>query len=83
MRRPIVLVTILMAALTPAAQAQPYLFSYFKGNGEDGLHLAYSQDGLSWQALHDDQSFLTPQVGTKLMRDPCICQGPDGTFHMV
>ncbi len=83
MRRTIVLVTILMAALTPAAPAQPYLFSYFKGNGEDGLHLAYSHDGLTWQALHDDQSFLTPQVGTRLMRDPCICRGPDGTFHMV
>ena len=25
-----------------------YLFSYFKGNGEDGLHLAYSNDGLKW-----------------------------------
>ena len=26
------------------------LFSYFKGNGEDGLHLAYSRDGLQWKA---------------------------------
>ncbi len=83
MRRTIVLMTILMATLTSTTMAQPYLFSYFKGNGEDGLHLAYSHDGLTWQALRDDQSFLTPQVGTKLMRDPCICQGPDGTFHMV
>ena len=22
-----------------------YIFAYFKGNGEDGLHLAESQDG--------------------------------------
>ena len=60
-----------------------YLFSSFRGNGEDGLHLAYSHDGLKWTALNNDKSFLKPEVGTKLMRDPCICQGPDGVFHMV
>lgn len=60
-----------------------YLFSYFKGNGRDGLHLAYSRDGLRWRALNDDKSFLRPQVGGKLMRDPSICRGPDGVFHMV
>jgi beta-xylosidase len=60
-----------------------YLFSSFRGNGEDGLHLAYSHDGLKWTALKNDKSFLKPEVGTKLMRDPCICRGPDGTFHMV
>ncbi len=61
-----------------------YLFAYFKGNGEDGLHLAQSSDGYTWQALKNDSSFLTPTAGKdKLMRDPCIAQGPDGTFHMV
>jgi len=61
-----------------------YLFAYFKGNGEDGLHLAHSKDGYTWKALKHDSSFLTPAAGKdKLMRDPCIVQGPDGTFHMV
>src|ERR1044071_3775134 len=61
-----------------------YLFSYFKGNGEDGLHLAWSADGLKWQALKNDSSFLTPTAGKdKLMRDPCIIRGGDGLFHMV
>lgn len=61
-----------------------YLFSYFTGNGESGLHLAYSYDGLKWEALNDGNSLLTPMVGKdKLMRDPSICQGSDGTFHMV
>jgi hypothetical protein len=60
-----------------------YLFSSFRGNGEDGLHLAYSHDGLRWTALNGDKPFLTPHVGGKLMRDPCIIQGPDGLFHMV
>jgi len=26
---------------------------------------------------------VAPKVGGKLMRDPCICRGPDGIFHMV
>ncbi|HJS00943.1 MAG TPA: prolyl oligopeptidase family serine peptidase [Flavobacterium sp.] len=61
-----------------------YLFSYFKGNGEDGLHLAYSEDGYKWQSLKKDASFLTPEVGKdKLMRDPCIIKGGDGLYHMV
>ncbi len=61
-----------------------YLFSYFMNNGEDGLHLAYSNDGFKWEALKNNQSFLTPAVGgDKLMRDPCIIAGPDGKFHMV
>ena len=60
------------------------LFSYFKDNGEDGLHLAYSEDGLKWQSLKDDASFLVPNVGKdKLMRDPCIIKGGDGNYHMV
>jgi hypothetical protein len=63
---------------------EAYLFTYFKGNGEDGLHLAYSVDGLTWQALNGGKSFLKPVVGrNKLMRDPQIVAGPDGLFHMV
>ncbi len=66
------------------AQENVYLFSYFKGDSKDGLHLAYSLDGLKWEALNGDRSYLTPAVGKdNLMRDPSICQGPDGTFHMV
>lgn len=72
----------IFACSTP--QPEIYLFSYFKGNGEDGLHLAMSKDGYHWSALNEDQSLLSPQVGNdKLMRDPCIIQGPDELFHMV
>jgi PelA/Pel-15E family pectate lyase len=85
-----VLVFILsLFALQIAAQKAPahranYLFAYFKNNGEDGLHLAYSRDGLKWNALNEDKPYLTPAVGgEKLMRDPCVIQGPDGVFHMV
>jgi hypothetical protein len=63
---------------------QVYIFSYFKNNGEDGLHLAYSNDGYAWTTLKNDSSLLKPQVGVdKLMRDPCIIRGADGKFHMV
>ncbi|MBA0883609.1 prolyl oligopeptidase family serine peptidase [Flavobacterium undicola] len=66
------------------AEKSVYIFSYFKGNGEDGLHLAYSEDGYKWQSLKNDTSFLTPEVGKdKLMRDPCIIKGGDGLYHMV
>jgi hypothetical protein len=72
------------AQQTAAQKNDVYLFSYFKGNGEDGLHLACSSDGLKWTSLKNDQSFLTPVTGKdKLMRDPCLFKGPDGTFHLV
>jgi lysophospholipase L1-like esterase len=61
-----------------------YLFAYFKKNGQDGLHLAFSKNGLQWTALNHDSSFLRPMAGRdKLMRDPFIYQGTDGTFHLV
>lgn len=60
-----------------------YLFSYFKGNG-DGLHLAYSLDGLKWESLNNDSVYLKPVLGKdKLMRDPSIVQDDNGIFHMV
>lgn len=60
------------------------IFAYFKGNGEDGLHFAYSHNALQWTVLKGDSSFLKPTVASdKLMRDPCITRGADGRFHMV
>jgi len=41
------------------------LFSYFRGNGEDGLHLAASKDGLNWNALNNDESFLIKLISQK------------------
>ncbi len=61
-----------------------YIFSYFKNNGQDGLHLAYSYNGYNFKALNHDSSFLKPVTGKdKLMRDPCIVRGDNGAFHMV
>lgn len=47
-----------------------YLFSYFINDSRDGLHLAYSLDGLTWTPLNHGKSFLIPTVGKdRLMRD--------------
>ncbi|RXK62860.1 glycosyl hydrolase [Lacibacter luteus] len=79
------LVILLMQLLYVRAQSDSvYIFAYFKNNGQDGLHLAYSNDGFKWSALKKDSSFLKPTVAKdKLMRDPCIIRGADGLFHMV
>jgi beta-xylosidase len=73
-----------LAGIAAQNGSQYYLFTSFRGNGEDGLHLALSRDGLRWTATVGDRSYLKPQVGkSRLMRDPCLVQGQDGTFHLV
>lgn len=84
LKRSILYLIVLFLFGCSSNEKDVYVFSYFKNNGADGLHLAYSYDGLKWTALNNDKSFLQPQVGNdKLMRDPCIISGPDGLFHMV
>lgn len=64
--------------------AEVMLMASFRGDGEDGLHLAWSTNGLHWDALNQDRAVLPATVGeSQLMRDPCLQQGPDGTFHLV
>ena len=83
MKTPRLSVVAFAFALAASARAD-YLFTYFTGNGEDGLHLAASADGYTWEKLNGGRSYLAPKVGhSKLMRDPCVVRGPDGTFHLV
>ena len=80
----IAFVCLLLSFLCYAQQEEVYMFSYFKNNGKDGLHLAYSYDGYKWSSLNNDKSYLQPVLSKdSLMRDPCIMRGPDGKFHMV
>jgi hypothetical protein len=73
----------LFAASLPASEPG-WLFAYFVGNGEDGLHLAASDDGYHWSALNGGSSYLVPGIGqARLMRDPSVALGPDGVFHLV
>ena len=85
MLKPLVLAATAFAAVCPLAAAQDdadtaYLFTSFRGDG-DGLHLSYSDDALHWTPLSG--TFLKPQVGDRLMRDPDLLRGPDGTYHLV
>ena len=78
-----------------SAVLEAYLFSYFTRNGEDGVHLAYSRDGIHWLPLNDGKAVITPQITgagegwqewnttAALMRDPSILRGPDGTDHGI
>ena len=78
-----------------AREGDAMLFSYFTRNGEDGLHLAYSEDGTTWKPINGGRSLLTPAVTgsgigwqewdtrAALMRDPSILRAPDGTFYMA
>jgi sucrose-6-phosphate hydrolase SacC (GH32 family) len=70
------------ATVAPDNGKGPFLFSYFLGNG-DGLHLAYSPDGFKFTPLNNDKPLLTPEIGSKLMRDPCLRQDSDGTWRLV
>lgn len=59
-----------------------YLFTSFRGNGEDGFRLLSSEDGFRWKNVPG--TFLKPRVGpSQLMRDPSLALGSDGTFHLV
>lgn len=68
-----------------ASDGKYYLFSYFTGNGEDGMHFAASRDALRWTPCKDGKPFLSPidSPRSDLIRDPSICRGPDGRWHCV
>ncbi len=75
------IIGLLISGLTSCTK-QAYLFTSFHEPATAGLRLLYSYDAYHWTDLN--QTFLKPEVGTqKVMRDPSIVQGPDGTFHLV
>src|SRR5438132_162271 len=79
LRRPTYILLIFLAL--SCAPQKAYLFTSFHEPATGGLRLLYSDDGYKWQDM--DTVFLRPTVGDKIMRDPSIAQGPDGTFHLV
>ena len=59
-----------------------YLFTSFREPATDGLYFLYSRDGTQWTDLGG--SWLHPEIGEKkLMRDPSMAQGADGTWRLV
>ena len=59
-----------------------YVSTSFHEPATEGLRFIYSYDGVKWDSIQG--VFLRPEVGVqKVMRDPSIVKGPDGTFHLV
>jgi autotransporter-associated beta strand protein/T5SS/PEP-CTERM-associated repeat protein len=62
------------------------MFSYFQDNGTNGangLHLAYSFDGLSYHAVNGDAGLVIDTQTTPFMRDPYVIFGADNNFHLI
>lgn len=75
------IIGLLLCGLSSCSK-QAYLFTSFHEPANEGLRLLYSYDAYHWTDLN--KTFLKPAVGTqKVLRDPSIVQGPDGTFHLV
>ncbi len=75
-----ILVAIAFAFVSCSNKA--YLFTSFHEPADAGLRMLYSFDGYHWKDL--DTTLLKPTIGNqKVMRDPSMVQGPDGTFHLV
>jgi hypothetical protein len=63
------------------AQKPVYMFTSFHEPATEGLRFLYSYDGYNWKDVNG--TFLKPEVGSKVMRDPSIARGPDGVYHLV
>jgi beta-xylosidase len=61
-----------------------FLLPYFLGNGETGVYVAYSHDGLKFQWLNDGQVVLPAPAWAdeSLTRDPSIVYH-DNVFHLI
>ncbi len=49
----------------------------------DGLHLAYSENGLTWTVLNDNEKTFSSTLGSRHIRDPYIFRMNDGTFVLL
>jgi hypothetical protein len=83
MKKIIILIGIVFCAVSYAQHGKEvYLFTSFREPATAGLYLAYSEDGYHWKGL--EGSFLRPEIGaSKIMRDPSITKGKEGTYHLV
>jgi len=82
MPKPLLYILLGLVAALTACSRQAYLFTSFREPATDGLRLLYSYDGYRWKDM--DTVFLRPEAGAqKVMRDPSMALGPDGTFYLV
>lgn len=84
MKHLLIAIATLSAASTVAAD-DVLLFPYFDSNGENGVFLAWSEDGRTFHPVNDAKPVFTPpkwSEGQHLTRDPSIVHH-DGLYHMV
>ncbi len=75
-------IIISLLFLLASCSNEIYLFTSFHEPANEGLRLLYSKDGYHWKTT--DSIYLKPMIGKdKILRDPSMLQGPDGTFHLV
>ena len=60
-----------------------YAFSYFTDNGEGGMRLLISQDAMKWEPVAGGKTMMPPIGDKGIVRDPSVCRGPDGVYHMT
>lgn len=65
---------------TPEAEDY-YVFTSFHEPADEGLRYLYSEDGIHWDSIPG--TWLAPEIGDSIMRDPSIVVGPDSTYHLV
>ncbi|MBC2605015.1 glycoside hydrolase family 43 protein [Pelagicoccus albus] len=58
-----------------------HLFAYFTHNGQHGMRLASSRDGLTWEDIPGTGYVIVPEEG--LMRDPFLLRAIDKTYHLI
>lgn len=68
-------------ATTSADEGEYYVSSSFHEPADEGLRFIYSRDGLHWDSIPG--TWLAPELGDSIMRDPSIWRGKDGTYHLV
>ncbi len=68
-------------ATTSADEGEYYVSSSFHEPADEGLRFIYSRDGLHWDSIPG--TWLAPELGDSIMRDPSVWRGEDGTYHLV
>jgi hypothetical protein len=82
MNKKYILVMLFALCLWGVQAKDIYVSTSFHEPATEGLRFIYSCDGIRWDSIQG--VFLRPEVGVqKVMRDPSIVKGPDGTFHLV
>jgi predicted GH43/DUF377 family glycosyl hydrolase len=82
MRLKLLIINCSLLIVLASCNKKAYLFTSFHEPADAGLRMLYSYDGKRWSDL--DTVLLKPAIGKdRIIRDPSMVQGPDGTFHLV